>query len=112
MDFSRRSIPSIIETSLPNFSTFRETLEFEICGLAFFLLLDAIRFPALLLTQIRSLLFSPICLEDPVPRIHCVKAISINSRSVTFMNVAAHLRRICFLQSFSVVLLYWFYVFS
>lgn len=33
-------------------------------------------------------------------------------KSLSFMKIATHLRRSCFLHSFSVVFLYWFYVIS
>jgi hypothetical protein len=34
------------------------------------------------------------------------------AQSLSFMKIATHLRRSCFLQSFSVVFLYYFYVIS
>jgi hypothetical protein len=36
----------------------------------------------------------------------------IDAKSLSFMKIATHLRRSCFLHSFSVVFLYWFYVIS
>jgi hypothetical protein len=36
----------------------------------------------------------------------------LGAKSLSFMKIATHLRRSCFLHSFSVVFLYWFYVIS
>jgi len=36
----------------------------------------------------------------------------LDAQSLSFMKIASHLRRSCFLHSFSVVFLYWFYVIS
>uniref|UniRef100_A0A804LQF4 Uncharacterized protein n=1 Tax=Zea mays TaxID=4577 RepID=A0A804LQF4_MAIZE len=36
----------------------------------------------------------------------------LDAKSLSFMKIATHLRRSCFLHSFSVVFLYWFYVIS
>lgn len=59
-----------------------------------------------------SFLLSSIALEIPVRGIDVLLPNSIKILSVAFMNSATHLRRSCFLHSFSVVFLYHFYVIS